>query len=264
LNLDPSNNLQAQRHFFTCTGGTCDGLVHFSQGRAANASDPIYSVTAAGSTSGGGSGGTGTGTGVGSNGVVTIYSASTSSNSIAIGSEILRPASIAGDSCKPVGSSGFVGVFVSLTGVNDDPCLPSSAADWFLSSGTAVWAAAPPPSQSGQVSNITVMPPGACVGAPSYPFCDVYNLNFPSAASITYTKASFSIATLPIVGVQASVINLNSGQTLQCSIGTNTTTCNAVGSFTVNPGDQIYVGGYFSGEAIPSESFAWISWSVSQ
>jgi type II secretory pathway pseudopilin PulG len=59
INLDPLNNLQAQRHFFSAVGGGADGLVHFNDTRPATAADPVYNVTGTVGTSGGSGSGTG-------------------------------------------------------------------------------------------------------------------------------------------------------------------------------------------------------------
>jgi hypothetical protein len=129
ITLVPTNPLFAQRSFFVDQ----TGVVRFNDDGTATASSPTYSITS-------------------SNGVVTVGSSGLGGNSPSSGSatvqfwnsssvpqtgqEYLRPASLSGDTCGPTAAGQtWVGVFVSVTGVNDDPCqnVFGGGSDWLYS-----------------------------------------------------------------------------------------------------------------------------------
>ncbi|HEY0705126.1 MAG TPA: hypothetical protein VGD60_20340 [Candidatus Acidoferrales bacterium] len=126
INLDPSNALDAQRHFFTCVGSTCgvtNGLVTFAIGRPATLTDPTYAPPVNNNGSGNSSG-----TATAGNFTAQIYSPGTA---YPLGAEVFRPSNLNGVSCVANNpSNNTCGPFFNVSGANTlDPIFTPNP-DW--------------------------------------------------------------------------------------------------------------------------------------
>lgn len=254
LNLDPANTLQAKRHFFTCSGGTCDGLIHFNDSQPASASDPVFNVALSNGNAGGGGSGTNN-NGVGSNLWGGVWGPS---SQVATGEEFLRPIHIAGDSCSPASPDNptVVGVFISLNGTASDPC--QDLTNWFYTgTSTPVWNAAAIYRLSETVSSFGLSPHQAVAWG---------NFNNTLNGASTFRTLGIT-STTPVANggafyiglfVNGSISPISSGPNgtgssgtsgygstyWYCAIQSEGTSCTVSSNseMTINPGDSIVVG----------------------
>jgi type II secretory pathway pseudopilin PulG len=268
LSLDPSNRLQASRHFFSCTGSSCsnpanNGLIKFADGRPAIENDSTYAILAPSIQNGGGSSGNnGTGT--------NVWGGTWANGSYSTGIIVLAPTTYNG-------STGSAGPYLSITSNGGANYPPSDPTDWlFLGGGAPNYTPAPPPTppcSSGVSGSLpTFVVPNSSgngngtTGNLMLNACGTFH-NF----NVNFQTGSVSNST---IGFQFN--DSNAGAYISCNVylgngpsSGNFFSCSgpsqggAGGTMTLNPGDNTFIS-YSSAENNnpPSISIQNFSWSL--